>query len=80
MSTNIPSALLLKLNSVLVEIKRLPHGRPIGNGLWLRVNDAHAELHVHIEPTALDVKANAAIERGPQIAAAMHARLPGARA
>lgn len=79
MSTNIPTPLLIKLQGVLAEVLRLPHGRQIGNGLWLRVNDVRAELHVHIEPTALDVKANAAIERGPQIAAAMHARLPGAR-
>lgn len=67
---------LIKALAALRMVKDLDPSQVLTGAQWLRVVHAHNELESHIDGLQLDVKADVAMARGPQIAQAMGAQLP----
>lgn len=76
-SVKLTLAELSDVCAVLAEVKNLPEHDSVSMPLWTKVMNAHAVLRSRIDWALADIKVEVAIERGPQIASDMHARLPG---
>jgi hypothetical protein len=71
-----PVPVLIKALAALQMVSDVEPSQVLTKAQWLRVVHARNELEGHIDGLQLDVKADAAIARGPQIAQAMSAQLP----
>lgn len=75
-----PVPVLIKALAALEMVKELDPSQQLTGAQWLRVAHAYNELECHIDSLQLEVKAYTAIVRGPQIAKAMEACMPGVAA
>jgi len=75
-----PFPMLIKALAALQMVYDLEPGQTLTGAQWLRVAHARNELEGYIDGMQLDVKADQAIARHPQIAEAMGVCMSGATA